>query len=197
MNDAIHRSLIETFPERVTVPWAVLVTLIRFRIIGDEVGSFVLLNSGDDYDPKKAYVFACLCELTYLPFTRFDLMARRRYKVVPNEALGVIKKYKQFITLEDVFKTLTASLDTVVAAELLTTRFFSYLAFDTPAFTIIAVRGTVWSTPDTLLNAKVRQEHNYHSGFYKEASEALPLLKASIPDKLLGHGVLAGRRTVV
>jgi hypothetical protein len=141
-------------------------------------------QSSDDYDPKKAYVFACLCELTYLPFTRFDLMARRRYKVVPSEALGIIKKYKRFLTLEDVFTALTANLDGVAAVELLTTRYFSYLAFDTPGFTVIAVRGTVWSTPDTLLNAKVTQDHAYHSGFYKEASKALPQLKIGIADKL-------------
>jgi hypothetical protein len=142
------------------------------------------VQSGDDYDTKKAYVFACLCELTYLPFTRFDLMARRRYKVVPSEALGIIKKHKRFLTVRDVIIALTANIDGVAAVELLTTRYFSYLAFDTPAFTVIAVRGTVWSTPDALLNAKVTRVNAYHSGFYKEATKALPQLKAGIAEKL-------------
>jgi hypothetical protein len=149
--------------------------------------------TADDHTDMKAYIFACFSELAYLQYSKYDLIGRGRYKVVPSELLGLIQDYDIKLDIEKIFRGVQGER-AIGAIATDPGREFVYVTFWTPEFVVVAVRGTVILSKDVLIDAKFKriwdEDHStgYHGGFFTEALTAMPELKEVNHLKYAGEG---------
>jgi hypothetical protein len=139
----------------------------------------------------KAYVMACLSEITYLKPSSSETVARERYWILPSILLkDIIERSIIF----DIPRILSQTAD--VQVQTIDRVNFVYFVFRFSTFWVIAVRGTTTAS-DWGINLDVLKRYvltrGYHRGFLNEATSALPelltLVDNDAPVYFTGHSL--------
>lgn len=124
----------------------------------------------------KAYIMACLSEISYLQIADCEIKHSDRYKLFPSKTLELIYKKNIIINVSElVSRTIEAQYDAIFTDN------YVYVILQSQYFLCIAVRGTqLPSLGDWMINFDAWIKSDYHRGFLNEADSALPKLKAAV-----------------
>jgi hypothetical protein len=135
--------------------------------------------TSDSQSPLKAYILACLSELTYMRPTPGEIEAHERYRIRHSRVLDEIVTRRPSFDVDQIMQNFEINTQQILRQN------FAYTVYAFTQFTVVSVRGTAtvkdWGIDANALRIRVGERH-YHAGFLGEVLAASPELQTKVGD---------------